>query len=54
MPVMSNTPKVTNDTSSLSDGWHPAFLLEIREEDTPPTATAKERAKLREKSCRRG
>ena len=37
MPVMSNTPKVSNDKSSLLDGWHPAFLLAIQEEDTPPS-----------------
>jgi hypothetical protein len=37
MPVFANVPKVTNDKSALTDGWHPAFLLAIQEEDTPPT-----------------
>ena len=35
MPSMSFTPKSTNDPSSLTNGWHPAFLLAILDEATP-------------------
>ena len=39
MPQMSYTPKSTNDKSNLTDGWHPAYLLAITDEPTPPTWT---------------
>ena len=37
MPQMSYVPKSMNDKSSLTDGWHPAYLLAITDEATPPT-----------------
>ena len=32
---MTYEPKVYNDKSALTDGWHPAFLLAITDEPTP-------------------
>lgn len=34
-PEMSYEPRAYNDPSSLSLGWHPAFLLAITDEATP-------------------
>jgi hypothetical protein len=30
-------PLSTNDRSQLTEGWHPAFLVQVTEEDTPTT-----------------
>jgi hypothetical protein len=35
MPSMVYEPKVYNDKSTLTDGWHPAYLLAISDEPTP-------------------
>ena len=40
MPEMTYTPRSSgnfNDRSQLKDGWHPAVLMQITVEDTPPT-----------------
>jgi len=37
MPEMTFTPQSLNDKSSLTDGWHPAFLMAITDEATPDT-----------------
>lgn len=38
MPAMSFQPKApSNDKTSLTDGWHPGYLLAISDEQTPPT-----------------
>ena len=37
MPEMTYTPQSANDKSSLTAGWHPAFLMEITDEPTPET-----------------
>lgn len=37
MPEFSYEPRTLNDKSSLTDGRHPAFLVEITEEPIPPT-----------------
>ena len=37
MPVMEYQPRTINDRSSLTEGWHPAFLLAIEDEATPDT-----------------
>jgi len=34
---MGYTPLATNDKSQLSEGWHPAYLIQVTEEDTPST-----------------
>lgn len=36
MPDFSYQPKTTNDKSQLTPGWHPAFLMAIADEETPP------------------
>lgn len=43
MPAMSYSPKTTNDSSNLTPGWHPAFLLAILDEATPDGWVMKER-----------
>lgn len=35
MPNFSYTPRSINDPSQLSEGWHPAYLLQIADEATP-------------------
>lgn len=37
MPLFTYTPLTTDDKSALSTGMHPAFLVAIEQEDTPPT-----------------
>jgi hypothetical protein len=37
MPEFTYEPRSTNDKSTLSAGWHPAFLLAITDEPKPPT-----------------
>jgi hypothetical protein len=36
VPDFSYTPKMTNDRSTLTPGWHPACLVAIADEETPP------------------
>jgi hypothetical protein len=36
MPDVVYEGSSQNDPSQLTDGWHPAFLIEIGTEDTPP------------------
>lgn len=35
MPQFTYQPRSINDPSQLSEGWHPAFLLAIHDEETP-------------------
>lgn len=35
MPEFSYEPRTVNDKSALSEGWKPAFLLAITDEETP-------------------
>lgn len=35
MPTMTYAPRALNDKSALQDGWHPAYLMEITDEETP-------------------
>ena len=35
MPHFSYTPQTINDKSLLSSAWHPAFLVQIADEETP-------------------
>ena len=37
MPLMEQKSQSPNDVSSLTNGWHPAYLLEITDEATPET-----------------
>lgn len=36
MPDFSYQPKTINDPSKLTPNWHPAYLMQIADEETPP------------------